>query len=91
MPLENRRVREMLDREFTLSALKRAQVILWLKRSGRYFPYIEKKLAEAGMPKDLKYLAVAESSLLTGIRSRKGALIASCQGQSDSGKYDNGR
>jgi hypothetical protein len=26
------------------------------------------------MPKDLKYLAVAESSLLTGIRSRKGAL-----------------
>jgi hypothetical protein len=74
LPLENRRVWEMLDREFSLSVLNRTQVFLWLKRSGRYFPYIEKKLAEAGMPKDLKYLAVAESSLLTGIRSRKGAL-----------------
>jgi hypothetical protein len=74
MPLENRHVWEMLDREFTLFVLNRVQVILWLKRSGRYFPYIEKKLAEAGMPKDLKYLAVAESSLLTSIRSKKGAL-----------------
>ena len=74
MPLENRHVWEMLDREFTISVWDRAQVFMWLKRAGRYFPYIEKKLAEAGMPGDLKYLAVAESSLLTQIRSGKGAL-----------------
>jgi hypothetical protein len=42
MPLENHRVWEMLDREFTLSVWNRTQVFLWLKRSGRYFPYIDK-------------------------------------------------
>ncbi len=46
---------------------------MWLKRAGRYFPFIEKKLAEAGLPQDLKYLAVAESSLLIHIRSLAGA------------------
>lgn len=74
MPLENRRVWEMLDREFTMAVSNRAQVFMWLKRAGRYFPYIEKELDEAGMPEDLKYLAVAESSLLTRIRSKKGAI-----------------
>jgi len=74
IPLKNRRVWEMLDREFTISVWRRSQVLLWLKRAGRYFPYIETKLAEADMPIDLKYLAVAESNLLTTIRSRKGAV-----------------
>jgi len=73
VPLENRWVWEMLDREFTVAVWDRAQVFMWLKRAGRYFPYIEKKLSEAGFPEDLKYLAVAESSLITNIRSRKGA------------------
>jgi len=74
MPLEKRAVWEMLDQEFTISVHNHAKVILWLKRAGRYFPYLEKKLDEAGMPDDLKYLAVAESSLRPNIRSRKGAL-----------------
>jgi hypothetical protein len=76
MPLEDRNVWEMLDRELTIAVWDRAQVFLWLKRAGRYFPYIEKKLVEADMPEDLKYLAVAESSLLTHARSRKGAIGA---------------
>ena len=74
IPLENRRVLEMLDREFTIAVWDRAQVFLWLKRAGRYFPYIEEKLAEAGMPDDLKYMAVAESALITDIKSRKRAV-----------------
>ncbi|MBW1887268.1 MAG: transglycosylase SLT domain-containing protein [Deltaproteobacteria bacterium] len=74
MPLENRHVLEMMDREFTISVWDRAQVFMWIKRAGRYLPYIEKKLAEEGMPEDLKYLAIAESSLITHIRSRKGAV-----------------
>jgi hypothetical protein len=74
MPLEDRRVWEMLDREFTITVWDRAQVFMWLKRAGRYFPHIEKELAEAAMPDDLKYLAVAESSLLTHIRSSVGAI-----------------
>ena len=73
IPLENQRVLEMLDREFTIAVWDRAQVFLWLKRAGRYFPYIEEKLAEAGMPDDLKYVAVAESALITNIKSRKRA------------------
>ena len=74
IPLERRYVREMLDREFTIAIWDRAQVFLWLKRGGRYFPLIERKLAEASMPLDLKYLAVAESSLLPTVRSHKGAV-----------------
>ncbi len=74
IPLENRRVWEMLDREFTIAVWNQRQVFLWLKRAARYFPYIEKKLAEAGMPDDLKYLAVAESDLQTAARSPVGAL-----------------
>lgn len=35
---------------------------MWLKRAGRYFPYIEQRLKEEGLPDDLKYLAVAESA-----------------------------
>jgi len=74
MPLDNPDVREMLDREFQVSVWDRARVFLWFKRAARYFPYIEKRLAETGMPDDLKYLSVAESSLLTHVRSNAGAL-----------------
>ena len=65
VPLEHRHVREMLDREFTIAVWNRAQVFMWLKRAGRYFPFIERKLTEASMPLDLKYLAVAESNPLS--------------------------
>lgn len=74
IPLESPGVWEKLDREFTIAVWDRPQVILWLKRAGRYFPHIEAKLAEEGLPDDLKYLAVAESALLTSIRSSKRAL-----------------
>ena len=73
IPLENSHVWEMLDREFNITVWDRAQVFMYLKRAGRYFPYIEKKLSEAGMPMDLKYIAVAESALLTYSRSHVGA------------------
>jgi len=74
MPLHETGVREMLDREMTISVWDHAQVFLWLKRSGRYFPELEKTLAERGMPRDLKYLMVAESSLLPYAQSNKGAV-----------------
>ncbi|UCG19621.1 MAG: transglycosylase SLT domain-containing protein [Deltaproteobacteria bacterium] len=74
IPLENRKNLDMLDREFTIAVWDRAQVFMWLKRAGRYFPYIEEKLAEAGVPGDLKYVAVAESALITDIKSSKRAV-----------------
>jgi membrane-bound lytic murein transglycosylase D len=74
MPLENPDVFEMLDREFTVMVWDHARVFMLLKRAARYFPLIEKALRDAGMPDDLKYLAVAESSLIPYARSTSGAL-----------------
>jgi membrane-bound lytic murein transglycosylase D len=74
VPLERSDVRERLEREFLLSVGNRAQVVLWLKRSARYFPYIEGELARAGLPADLKYVAVIESALLPSAQSTASAL-----------------
>lgn len=74
VPLNDADVRERLERELLLCLWDRAQVILWLKRAGRYFTHFERALKEAGLPEDLKYLAVAESSLKPAISSNKGAV-----------------
>jgi len=73
VPLHIPQVRERLEREMLISLGNRAQVILWIKRSGRHMPYIEKALRDNGMPDDLKYLAIAESALRIHAGSVKGA------------------
>lgn len=73
-PLHHQDVYERLDMEFTIAVYGQAQVYLWLKRAGKYFPYIERSLAEAGLPDDLKYLAVAESDLRPHVFSPAKAL-----------------
>lgn len=73
VPLADRKVWERMDREFMLNVYDRAQIFLWLKRSKRYFPFVEARLKEKGMPDDLKYLLVAESSLRPQALSNKGA------------------
>ena len=74
VPLDQWDVRERLEREVLLSLQERGQVILWLKRAARYFPYIEEALRRAGLPDDLKYVAVIESALLPQALSRASAL-----------------
>jgi membrane-bound lytic murein transglycosylase D len=74
VPMANPKVVERFEKEMLVSLGNRPQVILWLKRSTRYFPYIEKVLKEFGLPGDIKYLAVAESALLLHAGSRKGAM-----------------
>jgi len=74
VPLEDPQVRERLEKELLLSLWDRPQVILWLKRSTRYLPHIEKMLGERGVPDDLKYVAVAESALRPHVGSVKGAI-----------------
>jgi len=74
VPLENDEVRERFEKELLLTLWDRPQVILWLKRSRRYLPPIEKILKENGLPDDLKYIAVAESALRPHAGSRKGAI-----------------
>ena len=72
-PLEDRNVWENLDREFLVALSNEVQVLLWMKRSRRYFPLIEKRLKEMGFPDDLKYLAITESSLRPEAVSSSGA------------------
>jgi hypothetical protein len=73
VPLEDRNVWENLDREFLVTLDNEAQVLLWMKRARRYFPHIEKKVKEMGLPDDLKYLAITESSLRPSAISPTGA------------------
>ena len=74
VPLELRDVNERLDMELTIAAWGHAQVFLWYKRAAKFFPFIEKELARAGLPDDIKYLAVAESDLRPQVRSPANAL-----------------
>ena len=71
VPLDNTFVREALDRELSYITYQHATTFLILKRAFRYFPQIEKVLKEQGVPEDLKYLAVAESSLNNAVSPAK--------------------
>ena len=73
VPLDDPDVRERLERELIVMVWNRPQVILWIKRAGRYMPHIEEVLKQNKMPGDLKYLAVIESSLTSQVTSSKGA------------------
>lgn len=74
VPLDSGEIQEKLEKELLLILWNRPQVILWLKRATRYFPYIEKVLALNNMPEDLKYIAVVESALLAHAGSSRGAV-----------------
>ena len=66
-------LRERLDRELMAFTYMHSSTMLTLKRANRYFPIIEPILREEGLPDDLKYLAVIESSLNPLARSGAGA------------------
>lgn len=63
LPLDNFDAKERLDRELLRNSYYHSNTILNIKRTKRFFPIIEKILAEEGLPDDFKYLAVAESDL----------------------------
>jgi membrane-bound lytic murein transglycosylase D len=73
VPLQDPQVREDLDREFNIILWNRTQTTMWLKRAARYFPYLEKRLQEAKLPDDLKYVVLVESDLRPNVRSSAGA------------------
>lgn len=73
IPLEIEEVRERAEREFYLNLQSPGQIILYMKRAGRFFPMFERIFAEEGVPDDLKYLSVAESALYMS-RSPKNAV-----------------
>lgn len=63
LPMDNPDVLERLDQELTLNAYRHGNTLLNMKKAHRYFPMIERILAENNIPEDMKYLAVAESDL----------------------------
>jgi membrane-bound lytic murein transglycosylase D len=63
LPMDNFDVEERFDRELMTNVYMHATTLLHLKTANRYFPIIEPILKKNGIPEDLKYLCVAESSL----------------------------
>lgn len=63
VPMDNFDARERLERELMVNAYWHSSTALNIQSATRYFPVIEKILAENGLPDDFKYLAVAESNL----------------------------
>lgn len=74
VPLEVPDVRERMEQAF-YTELSDGQIILDLKRTTRYFPYIEEKLKSKNLPDDIKYMAVAESALRNVVSSKQAAGI----------------
>ncbi len=74
LDMENHFIRERVEREFYSLLGNQGQLQLYMKRTERYLPMITSHLEEAGLPEDLKYLAVHESALLPKIRSRSNAV-----------------
>ncbi len=73
-PLHRHDLWERMDREFLLTVHDVPQVLLWMKRANRYFPFIQERLWNRGLPEDLKYVAIVESGLRPKARSHTGAV-----------------
>jgi membrane-bound lytic murein transglycosylase D len=67
VPQSNWEVKERLERELLSNTYWQSNTLLLLKRSGKYFPMMDRILAEEGVPLDYKYLAVAESGLTNAV------------------------
>ncbi len=73
VPLENDDTAERVWSWYNFFLSRPWAVELWLERSGTIFPYVDRELAARGMPRDLRYLAVAESALSPEATSPVGA------------------
>ncbi len=63
-----------LDRELTSVIYSHASTLLCFKRANRYFPIVVPILQEEGVPLDLLYLLVTESTVDPTIKSPAGAM-----------------
>ncbi len=72
--LDDQDLFERMDRELLVNTYWQSNTILLIKRANKYFPVIEKILADEGVPNDFKYLALIESGLenVTSPRGAKG-------------------
>lgn len=70
VPFDNWHVRERIEYEFYQFLAAEGDSIIIAKRTGRCFPPVEKQLAEAGLPDDLKYMLLVESKCVAAAYSR---------------------
>lgn len=64
VPMEQADVLERFEREIYVNVYWQSNMVLLMKRAGRYLPTIEKILKEQSVPDDFKYLAMTESGLM---------------------------
>lgn len=64
VPLDKSDIYERFEREIYVNAYWQSNMVLLMKRSGKFFPIIEKILMEYDIPDDFKYLVLAESGFL---------------------------
>ena len=57
-------VKERFDRELLVNTYWQSQTLLLIKRASRWFPLIDSILLANDIPKDFKYLALAESGFM---------------------------
>lgn len=69
IPMDYFDVTERLERELLVNTYHHSSTLLHIKLALRFFPLFERILKEEGIPQDLKYLAVAESSLRNAVSS----------------------
>ncbi len=74
IPIDQQDILTRLEKEMLLALWDRPQVILWIKRSGKYFRHIEQILNKYNLPMDLKYVPIVESALRPHAGSIKGAV-----------------
>lgn len=67
VPLDDPDIYERMDRELLVNTYWQSNALLLIKRANKYFPIIEPILKEYGVPDDLKYVAVIESSLTQAV------------------------
>lgn len=63
VPLAREDVAERLEIELMVILSNPVSTSLWFKRGERYFPLIEERIRERGLPMDLRYVPVVESNL----------------------------
>lgn len=67
VPLKNIDIKERFDRELLVNTYYQSQTLLYIKRSTRWFPVIEKILKRNNVPEDFKYLCLIESGLTQAV------------------------
>lgn len=74
LPLDDPQVRLRFENEWNRFLVNRHWLVSWMRRSRDAFPYVEAKLAAAGLPGDLKYVMTIESAIDPRATSSAGAV-----------------